>query len=338
VIATLWRRGAAVPLGLAAVGALVVSLGSTATAAPAPTPAQVQAELNQLTSKAQVLGQQYDQAVQQLNAANAQLTAINSEVSRYKARDKSERAKVAQIATLAYENGSITSPQVLLTAGDPQKILDGTSMLQELSATDANELTTYASTVKQLNAAQQAAKRVAAGKTALKNQAAAKKAANQKLIDQQNALLAQLSPAQQTGVGNGGLGGGSVTVDPAPAPNAQAQAVVNFAVQAVKDGCPYVFGGTGPCADGYDCSGLTQAAWASAGVSIPRTSEDQAALPAVPEADMEPGDIMEFDGDGHVGIFIGNNTLIDAPHTGLDVEEVSFTGWYADNFDGAVRP
>jgi len=99
-----------------------------------------------------------------------------------------------------------------------------------------------------------------------------------------------------------------------------------------------VFGGTGPCGAGFDCSGLTQAAWAYAGVSIPRTSEEQADLPAVPVSELQPGDILEFLGDGHVGIYVGDNELIDAPQTGEDVQEVAFTGWYRDNFDGAVAP
>ncbi len=43
---------------------------------------------------------------------------------------------------------------------------------------------------------------------------------------------------------------------------------------------------------------------------------------------MQPGDIMVFNGGGHVGIYVGNNKLIDAPHPGADVELISFTGWY----------
>ena len=45
-----------------------------------------------------------------------------------------------------------------------------------------------------------------------------------------------------------------------------------------------------------------------------------------------------FNGAGHVGIYVGNNMLIDAPHTGLDVEKVALSGWYLSTFDGAVRP
>ncbi len=98
-----------------------------------------------------------------------------------------------------------------------------------------------------------------------------------------------------------------------------------------------MYGATGPSS--FDCSGLVQAAWASAGVSIPRTTYEQvAALPAVSTSNLQPGDLLFFDGDGHVGIYVGGNMLIDAPQTGENVEKVALSGWYAANLDSAARP
>ena len=100
-----------------------------------------------------------------------------------------------------------------------------------------------------------------------------------------------------------------------------------------------MFGGTGPCGAGFDCSGLTMQAWASAGVSIPRTSYEQMGeLPAVSTSELQPGDILGFAGDSHVGIYVGDNMLIDAPQTGEDVEKVPLSGWFQENLDGAVAP
>jgi peptidoglycan DL-endopeptidase CwlO len=337
LIATLWNRAVAIPLGVVAAGLLVVFSGSVAAGAPQPTIAQVQAELNSLNAKAQILDQQYAQAQQQLSSANAQLASINAEITRDKARYSSMRKQIGRIATQAYENGSLTSPQALLMSTKPQQILNQASILQELSSGNTAQLVAFANTSKQLASAQQAAQRVSAGKLSVRNQLAAQQTQNNNLINQQKALLAQLTPAQQTTVASTGLGGGAVPAGPRPtASNAQAQAAINFAF--AKIGCPYVFGGTGPCSSGYDCSGLTQSAWAAAGVSIPRTSEDQAGLPAVSTSELEVGDILEFAGDSHVGLYAGNGMLIDAPHTGLNVEEVSLSGWYSQNLDGAVRP
>ncbi len=333
-----WRsRGVAVSFALVAVGALVMASGA-ASAAPQPTVAQAQAKLDKLNNQLQQLDQRYDQIQQQLSSANQQLALANTAAARYQNRFKSMRAEVAQIAAEAYETGGIDTPEALLTSDNPQKILDQSSILLELSSDNSAEMSAFLTAARQLENAQSATRRVRDGILQLKGKLAAQKASLNKLISKQQALVNQLSPADLAGTGPGGGAstGGSIGA-PDPLPDVtQGEKAVAFAFS--KIGCPYVFGGTGPCQDGYDCSGLTQAAWAAAGVAIPRTSEEQADLPAVPESDLEPGDILEFLGDGHVGIYVGNNMLIDAPQTGEDVQEVAFTGWYQENFDGAVRP
>ena len=100
-----------------------------------------------------------------------------------------------------------------------------------------------------------------------------------------------------------------------------------------------MFGGTGPCNSGFDCSGLVQAAWAYAGVSIPRdTYEQWAALPHIPLSQLQPGDLIYFNGESHVGMYVGGNMMIDAPTPGQNVEKVALSGWYTATEDGAVRP
>jgi peptidoglycan DL-endopeptidase CwlO len=328
------RYSAAVSAGVFAVGALVLSTG-VAGAAPQPTVSEVQAKLAQLSTQAQKLDQQYAQAQQQLAAANQQLAVVDTEAARDQGQLDALQGKVADIAMTAYENGSLSSPTALLTARNPQALLDEDSILQVLASGNNNLIKAYLAAARQLLDAQQAAQRVRAGKLALKDELAGEKATNAKLTAQQQNLLAQLTPAQQAGIGPGGTGTGTGATDPLPT-STQAEKAVEFAYDQI--GCPYVFGGTGPCDDGFDCSGLMQAAWAFAGVSIPRTSYEQAGLPAVPESEMQPGDIMEFDGDGHVGMYVGGGYLIDAPQTGEDVEKVPFSGWYVQNFDGAVEP
>ncbi len=332
-IGALGRRGAAVSLGLVAAGALVIASGAAA-AAPQPTVTQVQQKLDKLNNEAQRLDQQYDQVQQELSSASQQLALASLEAGRYRSRFDAMRAQVAQIATAAYEEGSLITPEALLTASDPQQILNQSSILLELSSSNSAEMSAFLAAARQLSGAQASESRVRDGILELKDRLAAQKSSLNKLISQQQALLAQLTPAEQAGTGPGGSGsiGGD---DPLPT-STQAEKAVEFAYDQL--GCPYVYGGTGPCQDGFDCSGLTQAAWAFAGVAIPRTSYEQADLPAVPESEIEPGDILEFLGDGHVGLYVGGGYLIDAPQTGEDVEKVAFSGWYQENFDGAVRP
>jgi peptidoglycan DL-endopeptidase CwlO len=320
---------------------MVVSalVGVAASAAPQPSLAQVKARLSQLMTKADQLDEQYDAVQEQLRSASQRLALINRETARYLTRFNVMRAQVAQIAAAAYMNGSLDSPGVLLTSGNAQQILNQASILQELSSSNNAAMGQFLAAARQLTGAQQAARRTKEGETQLRNKLAAEKKTLQKTISAQQTLVNQLTPAQQTGTGPGNPTSPKPTPghNPPPPPvSGAAQKAVDFVFAQL--GCPYVFGGTGPCNQGFDCSGLMQSAWAAAGVSIPRTSEEQAGLPAVPLADIQPGDILEFNGDGHVGMYVGNNMIIDAPHTGLNVEEVAFSGWYRSTFDGAVRP
>lgn len=114
--------------------------------------------------------------------------------------------------------------------------------------------------------------------------------------------------------------------------SSSAQAAVNFAYAQL--GTPYSYGGTGN--GGYDCSGLTQAAWRAAGVSIPRTSHAQwGGLQKVSTSNLKPGDLVIFYGGSHIGIYVGDGDVIHAPRPGKSVEKVSMSTMPVS---GAVRP
>jgi cell wall-associated NlpC family hydrolase len=116
------------------------------------------------------------------------------------------------------------------------------------------------------------------------------------------------------------LPGSGAAASTAPSP-AAATAVAFARAQLGK---PYVYGATGP--DGFDCSGLVQAAWAAAGVSIPRTSEQQwTGLPHVSQDQLHPGDLVFYTGSpidpppGHVTMYAGGGQMIEAYGTGVPI-------------------
>ena len=133
-------------------------------------------------------------------------------------------------------------------------------------------------------------------------------------------------------------GGDSFQVGGTFVPSGQSNGVVSLALQYL--GVPYVWGGASP-ATGFDCSGLVQYVFAQLGVSLPHNTvaqwDDPDAVP-VPKDELQPGDLLFFNGLDHVGIYIGDGELIDAPHTGASVQIDSLAErWFAANFDGARR-
>ena len=138
-----------------------------------------------------------------------------------------------------------------------------------------------------------------------------------------------VTPNSGTGTGGGSTSCvGTGTLDSLVTPNAAVTTAIHFAQAQL--GKPYLWGGTGP--DAFDCSGLVMMAYRAAGISIPRTSQDQwAQLPHVPASQVEPGDLVFFAGadgtptsPGHVGLVIGKGKMIEAYATGFPIRISTF--------------
>jgi len=338
------RRAAILVTVLAAAGGIAVYSGAQgAGAAPAPTISQVQKEVNALQGKVDKIGQEYDAAGQQLAAAKARLAQVGKQADRAQRQYDQASATLAAVAVTQYENSGQTSIIGLLTSGDPSAVLGQASLLLQVEGTHNEEAQQFLTLANELAAIKQQRQRTADGVAQLETQYASQKASMTKLLDTQTSLLKNLTAQQQAAVEAQTVGGSTsssaVTTTPIAytgPTSSQADRAVAFAYAQV--GKPYEWGATGP--GSYDCSGLAQAAWASAGVSIPRTTYEQwSALPQIPMSDLEPGDLILYNGESHVAIYVGDGYIIDAPHTGADVERIpEDTSWYADSADGAVRP
>ena len=119
---------------------------------------------------------------------------------------------------------------------------------------------------------------------------------------------------------------------PLPAPLPETANAMRLALAQI--GKEYLWGGAGP--DTFDCSGLMQWSWANAGVSVPRVAAGQQAwaIP-VPISQVQPGDLVFFGSPAHhVGMYVGNGLMVEAPHTGAVVQLSSI---WSDDLAGFGR-
>jgi cell wall-associated NlpC family hydrolase len=101
-------------------------------------------------------------------------------------------------------------------------------------------------------------------------------------------------------------------------------------------GVPYVWGGDSP--HGFDCSGLVRYAYGRVGISLPHSSYALFSRgTSVSRSHLEPGDLLFFDGLGHVGIYVGGGRMVHAPQTGQSVQVASLSGPYGTSFVAARR-
>jgi cell wall-associated NlpC family hydrolase len=210
----------------------------------------------------------------------------------------------------------------LVSSGSPQTFLDQTSTLEEVAHFQASQVAAADAAQRTMSADQVLHDaQVKQQKATLASITSERNSINN-LLSQQHALLSRLTAAaqaqyssEQNSVAAHQLALRGSYTGPA---SGQAAAAVRFAYAQL--GKPYVYGGSGPSS--FDCSGLTMQSWAAAGVGLPRTAAaQQASIPAVSIADLEPGDLVFFgDPAYHTAIYIGGGRIIQAPHTGTVVQ------------------
>ncbi|HUN36950.1 MAG TPA: NlpC/P60 family protein [Trebonia sp.] len=328
--------------GLVLAVGLATGVSQWAGAAPQETVSQAQAQVNAIQSQIDKANELYDKLATQAATAKSRLTQVTAEETADNAKYQTARKQFVQIANASYMDSGETSLAGLLTTSDPGTVLSEASILTELTSQRDAETTAFLSDAQQLVSVQQERQRTVDGMNAVLKQKRAQLDSIQKNLNHQKAILASLTAAEQQQVEQNTVGGNSSSAITHGTYSGPTGTQADTAVQFVYDqlGCQYTYGATGPCSVGFDCSGLVMSAWAAAGITIPRdTYEQWAALPHISVNDIQPGDLLYYDGIGHVAMYVGGGYMIDAPHTGAVVEKVLMNEpWYTENFDGAARP
>ncbi|MFD5038648.1 NlpC/P60 family protein [Streptomyces sp. NPDC058378] len=318
--------------------ATATALDGAAQADPGLTTAQVEAKVDRLYHDAEVATEKYNGAKEEAAASEKSLDALRDEAARRTERLNAARDTLGSYATAQYRSAGIDPAVRLALSSDPDEYLERASYEDRAGDRQAgavNGVRRQISDIAQLRARAEDELAVLASRRAeLKKH---KDAVRTKLADARK-LLATLTAEQRAGYersADAAHGGSGVRADrgiprgSVAAPNARAAQAVDFAYGAL--GKPYVWGATGPAS--FDCSGLTQAAWRAAGVSLPRTTYTQInAGQRVSRSELAPGDLVFFySGVTHVGLYIGGGQMIHAPRPGAPVRiapinEMPFAG------------
>ncbi|MFJ6504955.1 NlpC/P60 family protein [Streptomyces sp. NPDC091879] len=373
------RAGIRTPVLATAALTSVALLSQTANAAPSaepkPSVEEVEKKVNDLYHQAERATEKYNATRERTTKQRKRVDTLLDDVAERTEKLNSAREELGSFAAAQYRTGASTpGTATLLLADDPQDYFDQTQLMSRLTTrqkaavddyvteqaattkkrteaseslqsltTSQNALKTSKATVqRKLSAARdllskltaEEKARLAAIEKKKREQAAAKAA---ELARQQAAAeKAAKEKATEQGSSSGGTTGssGSTATDPSYATKAGKA----LAFARTQIGKPYVWGATGP--DSYDCSGLTQAAWKAAGVSLPRVTYDQVnAGTTVSLTDAKPGDLVFFYDDiSHVGLYIGNGMMIHAPKPGAYVREESIYYDGTSAIHSVVRP
>ncbi|KES03820.1 hypothetical protein BU52_28705 [Streptomyces toyocaensis] len=324
------RRAVAIALAGAATAA---GFDVPAEARPRPTPEQAGADVDRLYRQAEAATEKYNGAKEKAESAQQRLRALQDESARRWNRLNAARAALGSVAAAQYRSGGLDPALRLVLSEDPDGFLDGTALAERAGTrhkADVGRVRAQLREIEQLRgAARIEAKSLTSHRAEMRRH---KKTVTGKLAAARH-LLSRLTPEQRADRADG------TTRAPRPsaasgfavsrAPGARAAEAVAYAYR--KIGSPYVWGATGP--DAFDCSGLVQAAYRSAGVSLPRTTYAQiGAGRRVARSELLPGDLVFFyPGISHVGIYVGDGRMIHAPNPSAPVrlapvDEMPFAG------------
>jgi cell wall-associated NlpC family hydrolase len=292
----------------------------------------VEARVDRLYHDAEVAQERYHDAKLELDELRSDLGSLKADQARQDQRLDVVQEQVRDSVIRQYQGESLSAVGQVFVSDEPRSFLDQLSTMTSYSELQSQLFTSYSREATALGIRRDATERRLDDIAALEKELADDKATVESNLADAKDLLGELEAEERAEMTS------RSTAAPAPAPvevaaSGNAAAAVSYALGQVGDA--YVYGAAGP--DAYDCSGLTMAAWAQAGVSLPHSSSAQyGSGPQVAASALQPGDLVFYYSPiSHVGMYIGNGQIVHAanPSTGVQV-----AGLYSMPYSGAVRP
>ncbi|WBB73603.1 NlpC/P60 family protein [Micromonospora sp. WMMD1128] len=294
----------------ALVGAAVVLTGGATAAHAEPSVAEIEARIDRDWNKLEPVIEQVNAVREQLALRRKQADALGRRIAPLQARVDAALGQVGGLAADAYKGDNLSTVNALLGSRSPGELMSGLELLDRFARHQQEQVRTIAELRDELAAKKKPLDEMVADLSRTEAQLAAKK----KQID---AEIAKLQKLRLKVYGNGG--GGKLRPAPCPAgyPGGAAGVAVKFACAQI--GKIYVWGAAGP--DHFDCSGLTMAAWAKAGVSLPHNARQQHNVTKrVSRAELRAGDLVFYYADlHHVGMYVGDGWVVHASQSGKPI-------------------
>ena len=349
-----------------AAGAVALGPAGSATGEPASV-ASRQAQAQSVLAQIQSLDGSLEHAIEAYNLANEELEGIRAdlrenrvELAIAKGNLKRAQSALASRVVAIYTSGENDSTlDVLVGARSLADLVEGLEAVSRVSEQDTQVLAdvrVFRSDVQQRRAQLKHARarqaELVAQRAASKASIESRLAERQQMLSSIRSEIASIRAAEQRrqaelerqararlNAPQPLISTFTAPAEQAPsvlpeAPPAQYGGVVGIAMQYL--GIPYVYGGSTPA--GFDCSGFVMYVYAQVGVSLPHNAAAQYGYGTpVDRSQLQPGDLVFFNGLGHNGIYIGGGQFIHSPHTGDVVKISSLSGWYDSTWVGARR-
>jgi cell wall-associated NlpC family hydrolase len=355
-------------LSLIAVFGIALIAAASATAEPASV-ASKQAQAQSVMNQIQSLDASLEHAVEAYNAANEKLQAIRADLEQNQVDLKiasgnlkrAQRALAARVVAIYTSDERDSTLDVLVGSRSLTELVDGLEAVNQVTEQDTSVLSDVKRFRTEVRHKRQLLKHARARQAQLVAERAASKASIEGQLSERQSLLssikseiASIRAAEQRRQAELARQARARLAQPQPlipdfsqaatasepsfalpsAPPSRYGGVVGIAMQYL--GIPYVYGGSTPA--GFDCSGFVMFVFAQMGVSLPHNAAAQyGSGTPVDRSQLQAGDLVFFNGLGHVGIYIGGGSFIHAPHTGDVVKISSLSGWYASTWVGARR-
>jgi peptidoglycan DL-endopeptidase CwlO len=301
-------------------------------------PAQAEPSIDEVQTRVDRLYHQAEQAQERYHDAKVELDELRKDVGSLQAdQDRQDdrlttvREQVQDSIVSQYEGTSLSAVGQAVVSEDPSQFLSQLTTIAAYNDIQSQLFADYSTELKALDIRSSATDDRRARMAALEKELAKEQAAVQDKLAEAKDQLGQLKEDEREELLASRSGSVRLPTD-VPA-SGRAGAAVQYALAQVGDA--YVYGAAGPSA--FDCSGLTMAAWAQAGVGLPHSSSAQfGAGPHISSSALQPGDLVFYYSPiSHVGMYIGNGLIVHAANPGTGV---LVAGLFSMPFSGAVRP